>query len=37
VHVMSIFDKYDLMQHKLIIKKVVKIEDGVFIKVGDKG
>jgi len=33
VHVMSIFDKYDLQQHKLIIKKVVKVEDGVFIKV----
>ena len=36
VHVMSIYDKYDLLQHKLIIKKVVKVEDGVFIKVGDK-
>jgi len=36
VHVMSIFDKYDLSQHKLNIKKVVKVEDGVFIKVGDK-
>src|SRR6201996_1680776 len=35
VHVMSIFDKYDLLQHKLNIKKVVKVEDGVFIKVGD--
>jgi cyanophycinase len=35
VHVMSIFDKYDLSQHKLNIKKVVKVEDGVFIKVGD--
>jgi cyanophycinase len=32
VHVMSIYDKYDLAQHKLIIKKVVKVEDGVFIK-----
>ncbi|WP_183576615.1 cyanophycinase [Mucilaginibacter sp. X5P1] len=35
VHVMSIFDKYDLKQHKLLIKKIVKVEDGVFIKVGD--
>jgi len=32
VHVMSIFDKYDLLQHKLLIKKVVKVENGVFIK-----
>jgi cyanophycinase len=35
VHVMSIYDKYDLDQHKLQIKKVVKVEEGVFIKVGD--
>jgi cyanophycinase len=35
VHVMSIYDKYDLLQNKLLIKKIVKIEDGVFIKVGD--
>jgi len=33
VHVMSIYDKYDLLQHKLLIKKIVKIEDGVFVKV----
>jgi cyanophycinase len=32
VHVMSIFDKYDLLQHKLLIKKVVKVENGIFIK-----
>lgn len=32
VHVMSIYDKYDLLQHKLIIKKVVKVEKGIFIK-----
>lgn len=32
VHVMSIYDKYDLLQNKLLIKKIVKIEDGVFIK-----
>jgi cyanophycinase len=34
VHVMSIYDKYDLKQHKLLIKKIVKVEDGVFIKAG---
>jgi cyanophycinase len=32
LHVMSIYDKYDLDQHKLYIKKVVKVEEGVFIK-----
>jgi cyanophycinase len=32
---MSIFDKYDLAQHKLHIKKVVKVEEGVFVKIGD--
>ncbi|SDI02967.1 cyanophycinase [Mucilaginibacter sp. P25] len=31
VHVMSIFDKYDLIQHRLLIKKSVKVEEGVFI------
>jgi cyanophycinase len=36
VHVMSIYDKYDLKQNKLHIKKIVKVEDGVFIKAGDK-
>jgi len=35
VHVMSIYDKYDIKQHKLLIKKIVKVEDGVFIKAGD--
>ncbi|MDN5284469.1 MAG: cyanophycinase [Mucilaginibacter sp.] len=35
VHVMSIFDKYDLAQHKLIIKKTVKVEEGVFIHAPD--
>jgi cyanophycinase len=35
VHVMSIFDKYDLNQHKLLIKKVVKVEEGVFIKAAE--
>lgn len=32
VHVMSIFDKYDLVQHRLIIKKSMKVEEGVFIQ-----
>jgi len=32
LHVMSIYDKYDLDQRKLYIKKVVKVEEGVFIK-----
>jgi cyanophycinase len=32
VSVMSIFDKYDLTQNQLIIKKAVKVEEGVFIK-----
>ncbi|RWY52439.1 cyanophycinase [Mucilaginibacter gilvus] len=35
VHVMSIFDKYDLDQHKMIIKKAVKVEEGVFITAQD--
>lgn len=33
VHVMSIFDKYDLHKHELKINKSVKVEEGVFIKV----
>lgn len=33
VHVMSIFDQYDLYNHKMHINKSVKVEDGVFIKV----
>ncbi len=32
LHVMSIFDKYDLQQHRLSIKKIIKVEEGVFIK-----
>jgi cyanophycinase len=28
---MSIFDKYDLAQNQLNIKKSVKVEEGVFI------
>jgi cyanophycinase len=35
VHVMSIFDKYDLAQHRLMIKKTVKVEEGVFIHAPD--
>lgn len=31
VSVMSIFDKYDLITNQLVIKKTVKVEDGVFI------
>ena len=32
LHAMSIYDKYDLQQHRLLIKKIVKVEEGVFIK-----
>jgi len=35
VSVMSIFDKYDLIQNQLHIKKSVKVEDGVFIAPGN--
>ncbi|MDF2434072.1 MAG: cyanophycinase [Mucilaginibacter sp.] len=35
VSVMSIFDKYDLVQNQLNIKKTVKVEGGVFINVSD--
>jgi cyanophycinase len=31
VSVMSIFDKYDLLQNQLNIKKSIKVEEGVFI------
>ncbi len=31
VSVMSIFDKYDLLQNQLAIKKTLKVEDGVYI------
>ena len=31
VSVMSIFDKYDLLQNQLMIKKVVKVEETAFI------
>ncbi len=33
VHVMSIFDKYDLEKHELSIQKTIKVEEGVFLKV----
>jgi cyanophycinase len=35
VHVMSIYDKYDLAAHRLMIKKTVKVEEGVFINAPD--
>lgn len=35
VSVMSIFDKYDLTQNQLNIKKTVKVEPGVFISAPD--
>ena len=31
VHVMSIFDKYDLQQQRMIIKKAIRLEDDVYI------
>ena len=33
VHVMSIFDKYDLHKHSLTINQAVKVQEGIFIKV----
>jgi cyanophycinase len=35
LHVMSIYDKYDLKQHKLYIKKVAKIETDMLLDVPD--
>ncbi|WP_407430029.1 cyanophycinase [Arcticibacter sp.] len=35
VHVMSIYDKYDLQQHTLTINKAIKIEDDTFLKAKD--
>ncbi len=35
VHVLSIYDKYDLMQHRLVIKKEIKVEEGVYIEAPD--
>ena len=31
VHVMSLFDKYDLQLQRMIIKKAIKVEDDVYI------
>ncbi|MBS7566606.1 cyanophycinase [Mucilaginibacter sp. Bleaf8] len=36
VHVMSIFDRYDLEQHRMVMKKRTKVEDGVYLQVPDK-
>ncbi|MEJ6982038.1 cyanophycinase [Pedobacter sp. P351] len=36
VHVMSIFDKYDLHKHELIINKAIKVEEEVYLKMKDK-
>ncbi|WP_342646173.1 cyanophycinase [Mucilaginibacter sp. CSA2-8R] len=36
VHVISIFDKYDLAQHRLIMKKKTKVEEGVYLQVPDR-
>ncbi len=36
VHVISIFDKYDLDQHRLIMKKKTKVEEGVYLQVPDR-
>jgi cyanophycinase len=36
VHVMSIFDKYDLPQHRLVMKKKTKVEEGVYLQMPDK-
>lgn len=32
VHVMSIFDKYDLHRHELTISKAIKVEEDVYLK-----
>ena len=36
VHVMSIFDKYDLHLHELKIHKSIRVERGVYLKVKDQ-
>ncbi len=36
VHVMSIFDKYDLHSHELTINKAIKVEEEVYLKMKDK-
>lgn len=35
VHVMSIYDKYDLQKHTLTINKAIRIEDDTFLKAKD--
>jgi len=35
VHVMSIFDKYDLHKHELIINKSIKVQEGIYLRVKD--
>jgi len=35
VHVMSLFDRFDLAQHKMEIKKTVKVEEGVYVQAPD--
>lgn len=35
LHVLSIFDKYDLNTHKLLINKAIKVEEDVYLKVKD--
>lgn len=36
VHVMSIFDRYDLEQHRMTMKKRTKVEEGVYLQVPDR-
>jgi len=36
VHVISIFDKYDLDQHRMIMKKKTKVEEGVYLQMPDR-
>jgi len=33
---MSIFDRYDLAQNRLVMKKRTKLEDGVYLQVPDR-
>jgi cyanophycinase len=35
VHVMSIFDKYDLHKHELKIQNAIKVEEDVYFKLKD--
>jgi cyanophycinase len=36
VHVMSIYDRYDLEQHRLVMKKKTKVEEGVYLQMPDR-